>query len=78
MSGTKVEGIKPLKKRRKNQADSGDEKMDLGQPPTLQQRPVFNTGQEEAAPLRSFPVLKQTGATLKIRSRSTRVGPISC
>ena len=59
MSGTGAEGITPLKKRRKNQAGSGDERMDLDQPPTLQQRPAMNTGQEETAPLRSFPVLKQ-------------------
>ena len=33
--------------------------MDLDQPPTLQQGPALDTGQEEAAPLRNFPVLKQ-------------------
>ena len=59
MSGTEVEGAKPLKKRRKNQAGSGDERMDLDQPPTLEQGPALDTGQPEVAPLRSFPVLKQ-------------------
>ena len=59
MSGTEAEVIKPLKKRRKNQAGSGDEKMDLDQPPTLEQGPALDAGQEEAAPLRSFPVPKQ-------------------
>ena len=58
MSGTEAEVIKPLKKRRKNQAGSGDEKMDLDQPPILEQGPALGTGQE-AAPLRSFPVPKQ-------------------
>ena len=59
VSATEAEGIKPLKKRRKNQVGSSDEKMDLDQPPALEQGPVLDAGQEEAAPLRSFPVLKQ-------------------
>ena len=59
MSGTEAEVIKLRKKRRKNQAGSDDEKMDLDQPSTLEQGPALDTGQEEVAPLRSFPVPKQ-------------------
>ena len=59
ISRTEAEGIKPFKKRRKNQVGSSDERMDLDQPPTLAQGSALDTGQEEAAPLRSFPVLKQ-------------------
>ncbi len=59
MPGTEAEGIKPLKKRRKNGAGSGDERMDLDQPPMLEQGPALDMGQEEAALLRIFPVLTQ-------------------
>jgi len=50
---------KPFKKRRKNQSGSGDERMDVDQPPMPEQAPHLDTGQKEAAPLRSFPVPKQ-------------------
>lgn len=59
MSVTEAEVTKPPKKRRKNQAGSGDERMDVDQSPAMKQGPRLDKEQEEAAPLRSFPVPKR-------------------
>ena len=59
VSVAEAEVTKPLKKRRKNQAGSGDERMELDWPPTPEQAPHLDTEQKEVAPLRSFPVPKQ-------------------
>jgi hypothetical protein len=59
LSVSEAEVTKPLKKRRKYQAGSSDERMDVDQPPALEQGPALDTGQEEATPLLSFPVPTQ-------------------
>ena len=59
LSVAEVEVIKPPKKRRKNQGGSEDERMDVDQPPALERGPALDTAQDEAEPLRSFPVPKQ-------------------
>lgn len=58
VSGTEAEITEPPKKRRKNQAGSGDERMDIDQPPAMRQGPRLDEEQEEVAPLRDFPVPK--------------------
>jgi len=77
VSVTEAELTKPLKKRRKNQAGSDDERIDVGQPPTLEQAPRPDTGQKGSTAAQ-FSRPNATRATSKIRSRSPRIGPISC
>lgn len=58
VSVTEAEITEPRKKRRKNQAGSGNESIDVDQPPAMGQGPRLDETQEEAAPLRDFPVPK--------------------
>jgi len=59
VSVAEAEVTKPPKKRRKNQAGSGDERIDVDQPPAMEEGPRLDKAQEEVAPLRSFPVPKR-------------------